>query len=174
MESVYTVTRIVGSNPTPSEFFLVLDMIHVRKAVLSDAISLVPLLSQLGYLYTLEQVQSRLQVYLEPYYYSVFVASSDNQLVGLIALSFSFGFVSDLKRCRVEGLIVDKQWRLHGIGKQLLAQAEAEASDRGCTLIELTSGMHRKKDGSHDFYHALGYQNEGAHAKLYLRKQINF
>ncbi|STX83883.1 acetyltransferase [Legionella donaldsonii] len=39
-------------------------------------------------------------------------------------------------------------------------------------IIDLTSGLRRAKEGSHDFYKSLGYQNEGHMAKLYLRKML--
>jgi len=39
-------------------------------------------------------------------------------------------------------------------------------------IIDLTSGLRRKKDGTHEFYKSLGYQNKGYMAKLYLRKEI--
>jgi len=39
-------------------------------------------------------------------------------------------------------------------------------------VVDLTSGFRRKKDGSHEFYKALGYANEGYMAKLYLRKEF--
>ncbi|XVN42358.1 MAG: hypothetical protein RCG15_06990 [Candidatus Rickettsia vulgarisii] len=39
-------------------------------------------------------------------------------------------------------------------------------------IIDLTSGLRRKEEGSHEFYKCLGYKNEGSMAKLYLRKEI--
>lgn len=39
-------------------------------------------------------------------------------------------------------------------------------------IIGLTSGMRRANEGTHEFYKKLGYKNEGAMAKLYLRKEI--
>jgi hypothetical protein len=39
-------------------------------------------------------------------------------------------------------------------------------------IIDLTSGLRRSKDGSHEFYKSLGYNNEGYMAKLYLRKEV--
>ena len=44
--------------------------------------------------------------------------------------------------------------------------------DNKQVIIDLTSGLRREKDGTHEFYKNLGYQNEGFMAKLYLRKEI--
>lgn len=39
-------------------------------------------------------------------------------------------------------------------------------------IIDLTSGLRRSNEGTHEFYTKLGYKNEGFMAKLYLRKEI--
>lgn len=39
-------------------------------------------------------------------------------------------------------------------------------------IIDLTSGLRRASEGTHEFYKKLGYKNEGLMAKLYLRKEI--
>ena len=39
-------------------------------------------------------------------------------------------------------------------------------------IIDLTSGLRRAQDGTHEFYKRIGYQNEGPMAKLYLRKEL--
>lgn len=49
---------------------------------------------------------------------------------------------------------------------------EEFANDFNPYIIELTSGIRRAKDGTHAFYHAPGYQDEGYMAKFYLRKEI--
>jgi hypothetical protein len=48
---------------------------------------------------------------------------------------------------------------------------EEFARSRHCRLMELTSGMHRKKMGFHEFYSKLGYNNT-QHEKQYLRKVL--
>lgn len=57
-------------------------------------------------------------------------------------------------------------------GKKLMFFIEERAHNSSPAIIDLTSGLRRSKDGSHDFYKRLGYQNDGLMAKLYLRKEI--
>ncbi len=53
-----------------------------------------------------------------------------------------------------------------------MAFVEKIAKKYSPVIIDLTSGLRRAKDGSHEFYKSIGYQNEGHMAKLYLRKEI--
>jgi len=52
-------------------------------------------------------------------------------------------------------------------------QVEEFAQQISPCIIDLTSGLRRAKDGSHDFYKSLGFNNEGYMSKLYLRKEIS-
>jgi GNAT superfamily N-acetyltransferase len=143
----------------------------IRPATLEDAPQLVPLLSQLGYSYSEEEVSKRITLYRQSPF-SLMVASYEEQIIGCVAISFIHGVVAEEKRCRIEALIVESAWRRHGLGRLLMNAAQEKAAAAGCTLIELTSGVHRKKTGSHQFYHSLGYINEGAEEKIYLKKKL--
>jgi GNAT superfamily N-acetyltransferase len=57
---------------------------------------------------------------------------------------------------RVTALVVDPDSRGQGIGRQLMAAAEAWATTRGCVLIEVTSN--RRRTDAHAFYERLGYE----------------
>lgn len=78
----------------------------------------------------------------------------------------------DKVRIHIEGISVNSELRGIGIGKKLMAFVEKAARQFGAVIIDLTSGLHRAKDRSHDFYYSLGYKNEGRSAKLYLRKEL--
>ena len=80
--------------------------------------------------------------------------------------------VTNQTRFHIEGLIVDKNNRGLGIGKQLMYFVEDIARKFSPSIVDLTSGLRRAKDGSHEFYKNLGYQNNGPMAKLYLRKDF--
>jgi histone acetyltransferase (RNA polymerase elongator complex component) len=53
-----------------------------------------------------------------------------------------------------------------------MLHAEQFAKDHHGKVMDLTSGLRRAKDGSHDFYKSLGYKNHGYFEKLYLRKEL--
>jgi hypothetical protein len=41
-------------------------------------------------------------------------------------------------------------------------------------IIDLTSGLRRAHDGTHEFYKRIGYQNEGPMAKLIYGKNYDY
>lgn len=56
---------------------------------------------------------------------------------------------------RITALVVDSHERGHGIGRALVAAAEAELAVAGCGVIEITSNLRRTS--AHAFYERLGY-----------------
>jgi GNAT superfamily N-acetyltransferase len=81
-------------------------------------------------------------------------------------------FVHQGSMYRIAAIAVDQNSRRKGIGKALMNHDEAMVKNNDGKIIDLTSGIWRAVDGSHHFNKALGYQNDGYMAKLYLRKEI--
>ena len=78
--------------------------------------------------------------------------------------------------CEIRSLWVHEDWRGKGIGRELLTQAEAEATRRGCTQIVLDTHSFQAPG----FYTKLGYQIIGAHQDyprghqaFYLEKKLS-
>ena len=59
---------------------------------------------------------------------------------------------------RISALVVGSQFKGHGIGKSLVAEAEEFAWENGCARIEITSGERRAD--AHAFYEAVGYTQD--------------
>ncbi len=144
---------------------------NIRVATNEDIPDLLPLLSQLGYPVDLEKFQVRFRKFVNQEGCKVAVYYFHDKIVGLIAWSESIIFVSDNIKLHIDALVVDEKYRNLGIGKNLMLYVENQA--KAPAVITLTSGVRREKDGTHDFYKALGYKNVGPMAKLYLRKEIN-
>lgn len=144
-------------------------MITIRNAELADIESLLPLLEQLGYPTTKEVLKHMFTSFIANKGYGVVVAHLNNKIVGFVAFSKVQLFVS---RIHVEGIAVDKNYRKQNIGKQLMQFVENYAQKFSPAIIDLTSSLRRKSDGTHQFYDKLGYKNEGLIAKLYLRKEV--
>ena len=145
----------------------------IRKALINDVPNLLPLMDQLGYSQPIEILRAQFDIFSKQEGYGIFLADKAGAIVGWVAWSKSYLFVSPTTRIHIEGLVVDKAFRGHGIGRKLMNQVEELAQQISPCIIDLTSGLRRAKDGSHDFYKSLGYNNEGYMSKLYLRKEIS-
>jgi GNAT superfamily N-acetyltransferase len=145
----------------------------IREATFDDAPALVPLLQQLGYPQTLDNIKERIRLYRTHNAHAVFVAELNKMVVGFISVAAIESFVKQGRMYRVTAIAVDQHSRRKGVGKALMRQVEELAKNSNGNLIDLTSGLRREVDGSHHFYKALGYQNDGYMAKLYLRKEID-
>ncbi|CZL28831.1 GNAT family N-acetyltransferase [Legionella pneumophila] len=144
----------------------------IRNALIDDVPHLLPLMEQLGYPQSPEELQKRLELFTGQLHFGVLLAEIAGKAVGWVAWSKSHLFVSATTRIHIEGLVVDQNHRGKGIGKKLMIAIEEFARQFSPCIIDLTSGLRRVKDGSHDFYKSLGYHNEGHMAKLYLRKTL--
>ncbi len=146
--------------------------IIIRIATTIDVRGLLPLMEQLGYSQNTQDFEKRLEIFTSKEGYGIAVAEESQTIIGLVAWSKSINFVSTATRIRIESLIVNEQYRNQGIGKNLMNFVEDIAKTLSPCIIDLTSGLRREKDGSHEFYKALGYKNDGPMAKLYLRKEV--
>ncbi|WP_417904977.1 GNAT family N-acetyltransferase [Candidatus Tisiphia endosymbiont of Micropterix aruncella] len=146
--------------------------IKIRYCAMQDISCMLPLMEQLGYKVSEDELKARFQRFTKNDGYGVAVACLESQIVGWVAWSKSQLFISDKTRFHIEGVVVDERYRGQAIGKRLMDFVENVAQQSSPSIVDLTSGLRRAKDGSHEFYKSLGYQNDGLMAKLYLRKEI--
>lgn len=147
-----------------------MDLPKIRNATLDDVPALVPLLNDLGYPTTESALKKHFTHFISQHGYGIAVAVLKGNVVGFVAWSLSFFFVSNTTRFRIEGLLVDDRYRGLGVGKKLMQHVEDIAQSKSPAVVELTSGKRRAIDGAHTFYKNLGYKNEGLTEKVYLRK----
>jgi [ribosomal protein S5]-alanine N-acetyltransferase len=141
-----------------------------REVQISDAHSLAPLMDQLGYPIDEKILSENIQKYLFLPTQKTWVAESVGQIVGCIAVAITNYFHRNGSFLRVIAMVVNHEHRRAGIGKMLMGIAEKFAREQGCSQIELTSGMHREKLGSHKFYQSLGYSDLNAIKKYFSKK----
>ncbi len=146
--------------------------ITIRRAKTSDIPTILLLMDQLGYPTSENTLRIRFQKFTENRGYGVAVACLEDEVVGWIAWSKSELFILDKTRFFIEGLVVDEHKRGLGIGKQLMQFVENIAHEFSPSVVDLTSGIRRAKDGSHEFYKNLGYQQDGPRMKLFFRKEL--
>jgi|JI9StandDraft_1071089.scaffolds.fasta_scaffold10315_3 ribosomal-protein-alanine N-acetyltransferase len=142
----------------------------LREVQISDAPSLVPLMDQLGYPIDEKTLCENIQKYLSLPTQKAWVAESTGQIAGCIAVAITNYFHRPGSFLRVITMVVDNGYRRSGIGRTLMSLAEKFAKDHGCSHVELTSGMHREKLGSHKFYQSLGYIALNESKKYFAKK----
>lgn len=95
------------------------------------------------------------------------VAVLDGETVGTLQLTFIAGIAAlGLKRCLVEAVHISPAHRSKGLGSEMMQWAIAQARDRGCGMVQLTSN--KKRLDAHRFYERLGFLKSHEGFKYYL------
>jgi GNAT superfamily N-acetyltransferase len=141
--------------------------IRVRAMAPGDVPAARDLLEQLGYLLTSEEVERRFAAVVAVADHAVMIAETAGRIAGLVHV-YTRPALENPPEAIVEALVVDSARRRGGVGRALMAAAEAWADARGYRAIMLSSNVTRT--GAHAFYHALGYRT--AATSLILRKQL--
>lgn len=100
--------------------------------------------------------------------YRMFMGELGGQTVGVIGVcpnhNIHDGFVT-----YIEHVVVDKKYRGHGYGSQLIKFAEDRALEEGCYLIELDTDIGTTAS---KLYEASGYKKSGDYYYKQLRDEI--
>lgn len=129
----------------------------IRKAIVSDSITLTRLSEQLGYSTTVEEVTERVKYLLNKQNYNIFVADYNNTVIGFISFE-KYDLLYFPSGINITGLVVDINYRNKGIGQQLLYVAEQNAIENSLKYVRANSGSQRIE--AHRFYRKNGYANE--------------
>jgi GNAT superfamily N-acetyltransferase len=129
--------------------------VSIRPATLSDADQVARLTCHLGYEVATEDVADRLSRALVREDQRLLIAEIDGQPAGWIQVGVADSIETG-PFAVINGLVVDRSVRSQGVGRLLLAQAEAWAKERGLTTIRLWSTVSRER--AHAFYERYGYQ----------------
>lgn len=132
--------------------------LDIRQARDGDAEALARLLAVLGYPTEAAVVPSRLRAYQEPHS-RVWVATWEGGVVGFLSFHAMPLFHEPGRLGRITAMAIEPAFQRRGVGRALVAEAEAFATQCGCERMEVTSGDRREKD-AHVFYRALGYESD--------------
>lgn len=92
--------------------------------------------------------------------YRLFVAETDRRIVGTFTLLIMDNLLHlGAATAIVEAVAVDPQYQNHGIGRQMMHRAMAEACQANCYKLVLSSNQ--KRDRAHAFYESLGFTRHG-------------
>jgi len=136
--------------------------VTLRTARPEDAEQIAPLLGQLGYPATAEQVRGRLPRV------DALVAEQDARVVGLAATHLRHNLERDAPTCRLTALVVDEDARRQGIGRALLDAVVADAQRQGCERMEVALRPHRKE--AEALYRSLGFEERPLRLVRQLRR----
>jgi GNAT superfamily N-acetyltransferase len=126
----------------------------VRPALPPDADAIAKLMAQLGYESPASAVATRLARILPRPDHRFLIAEIDGRPVGWVHAAVS-ELVETGPFVVIGGLVVDRSVRRQGIGRLLMARAEAWAVEQGCSIVRLWSSDARTD--AHQFYERLGY-----------------
>jgi len=84
-------------------------------------------------------------------------AAEGGKVVGFGSLTIKNNLWQEGYICHVDELVVDSNFRHHGIGTGILRHLITIAKEKNCRRIELDSAFHRKD--AHKFYENLGFEN---------------
>ena len=132
--------------------------LDIRQAQRGDEEALARLLGVLGYPMDAAAVPDSLMAYEGPCS-RVWVAACEEDVAGFLSFHAIPLFHEPGRLGRITAMAIDPAFQRRGVGRALVAAAEAFAVDCGCVRMEVTSGDRREKD-AHVFYRALGYESD--------------
>src|SRR5262245_40551503 len=128
----------------------------IRPATEHEAPEIARLLTLLGHPTTAESISARWGEWISASSSALVAARADGSLAGLVTLHHMVVLHRPRPVGRITALVVDVAERGQGIGRALVAAAEAALVSSGCGLLEITSNA-RLAD-AHAFYEHLGYE----------------
>lgn len=146
---------------------------QIRKAKIEDSARIKEPIKQLGYDLTVEQVEKKVKAYLSQDMYEIFVAEEKGIVLGCITTITYESFCFKNGCCmHIETLIIEQNVRGKGVGNKLIEAVEEYAQSHNCDYIELLTLNSRRKDGTHNFYEKLGYQDQNKNELTYFAKML--
>jgi GNAT superfamily N-acetyltransferase len=141
--------------------------VRLRPMTRDDIARCVPLLAQLGYELSTEELTQRFAAVAATPDHSLVVAELAGRVVGLLHV-FARPAIENPREAVVQAIVVDLARRRSGIGVALMAEAERWGRERDCRSVMLSSNVARAP--AHAFYAALGYHI--AATSCVLRKKL--
>ncbi len=135
----------------------IIEQLKIRKAEIKDAKKIANLCEQLEYDVTNQQIEERLTIIQNNDAHIVYVATLESEyVIGWVHAYICESLVIPTPAILL-GLVVDKDYRHHGIGRSLMQQIEQWAFLVGCDSVLLRSNIKRRE--AHLFYEKMGYTN---------------
>ena len=141
-------------------------VLTIRPAQLTDSAALAGLVTQLGYVTSVEQMHRRLAMLLSLPDYQTFVGCMPDRVVGMVSVWLGYAIELDGRYGRITVIAVDERVRRQGVGRALMHHVEQWLRAQHAAVVTLTSAAHRRE--AHKFYESLGYDGNGVRFKKWL------
>lgn len=149
--------QAIGAGGCDSSIQMGANAVPIRRMTAQDAEGIAHLYTQLGYPSSVSQICARFAAIDGSDDHALFVAQApDGRVVGTVHVHVPRLLEND-PLAEVWGLVVDAAARGQGIGRELMAEAEAWATARSLRELRLRSNVVRTE--AHRFYERLGYTN---------------
>jgi GNAT superfamily N-acetyltransferase len=133
---------------------------NVRRMTSGDADEVAALCEQLGEPASPPQIVHRLGLIVERRDHAAFVAENeDERIVGWVHV-YGHVLLAEEAFAEIGGLVVERRERGQGVGRLLVATAEAWARDAGYDELRVAPQMAR--ESAHEFFERLGYARTAA------------
>ncbi|MGO9499082.1 MAG: GNAT family N-acetyltransferase [Solirubrobacteraceae bacterium] len=130
--------------------------VTIRLATERDTNAIAPLLAQLGYPASPDELGERIERLTERPDGEVLIAELDDQVVGVAAYQLIDVLERPDPQCRITSLVVDDRFRRRGVAYALVHTIEETARDFGCFRLEVTTQPDRADALA--FYLASGFE----------------
>jgi ribosomal protein S18 acetylase RimI-like enzyme len=136
-------------------------MITIRKYVSTDLVSLTDLMTDLGSPSSLEDMQKRMDLIESNPYYSTFVATINDKVVGMIGVRLNITYTNNKLKTQISSLVTKKEYQGQGIGRALIKHIEEWSQNKGSDFLYLLSGIKEERLKAHEFYKNIGFEITG-------------
>ena len=143
---------------------------RIRHATPMDAPALAGLLSELGYPMPAEAVPSRLRALEENGSVALVAVGDDDVAIGLACVATLATIHEAARVGYITALVTASDARGTGVGRALVAAAEAWARERRCSRLTVTSAEHRAD--AHAFYQRCGMPYTGRRFSTSLAEPV--
>lgn len=132
--------------------------VRVRPMARGDLAAVAELCAQLGYPIAGDALAHHFELLREAPQNALLVAeeTGDEQVVGWVHVAGRVSLETG-PFAQISGIVVDEHERGQGVGRALMAAAEAWADERGYDELRLWSNVVRER--AHHFYEQLGYEH---------------
>lgn len=124
--------------------------IKIRQAQISDIKQLIPLIKELGYDLSPDELKQTIELQNKNSYEVNYIAEKEKNIIGLISCSVLRMFHHNYNTGRIVSLVVSSCERNQNIGEKLIQIAELYFKSLNCKKIEITTN--NKREDAHRFY----------------------